>query len=720
MANKQSTKTNNLTQTDATVKGIQPNSLLLKVVVFVLAFLIYAQTISYDYTLDDPISTTQNKFVQQGTEGIATLMTKAYMYGGANLNHGSYRPLPLVSFAIEKEMFGNNPNISHFINVLWYAFTCLLLYLFLIRLLKGFHVWLPFLATLLFVVHPIHTEVVASIKSRDEIMALFFLLVGGLLFFKYEHNKIVSSLLVFLLFTVAMLSKENALTFVVAFPMMLYYFRNYSIKSALLVSFPILVAAVVYVGIRASFLDRIAGDTQMLDPINNVLYAANGAGERYATALYIVMRYFLLNVLPHPLSWDYSYNQISVVGFGSGEALFSVVVLGALVYFGIRSIKTKNIYGFAIVYFFTTISIVSNLFVDVGATLGERFLFVPSLGFCIAMAYFILTKMNAKLSDKLSSNALMVTALLVVVFAVKTIARNTVWENNQTLFTSGIETAPNSARANFCLGYDYFARGIEMENPLEKMNAVREGIVHMQKAVEIFPKYVDAYKNIGLAYYEIKEYENALAYLKQALQFNQKMEDAWYYGGLSFGFLKNSDSAMVYLDRCLALNKEYPRINYFKGLILSDVADVASDTTDRRKKLEKSVEYFDKAAVEDKDDWEVYIQRGYAYGKLNKFNKAIPSLIKGTELNKNNDQALLFIGIGYGMKNMPDSAIVYLEKAKVVAPRNMEVYRNLAITYKTKGDLNKAIQVLNEGLVIAPGDPGLTMVLNELTKTQGN
>lgn len=700
-------------QSDSFFSKLNPEAFSVKIFVFLFAFLLYAQTISYDYTLDDPISTTQNKFVQQGVKGIPVLITKGYMYGVANLNHGAYRPLPLVTFALEHAFFGDNPQISHFINVLWFAITCLLLYVLLLKLFKSIHHWLAFVVVLLYCAHPIHTEVVASIKSRDEIMALFFIVIAGLLYLRFESKPLLAMILSFFFFFLAMLSKENALTFIVAFPMLFYFFKNYSIKQALVCAVPVFLAGVIYIFLRSALLERIAGDTSMMDPINSVLYATDSTMERYATALYILLQYVFLNIFPHPLSWDYSYNEIPIIGFGDPKAIFAVMVLGVLVYLGIRSIKKRSVFGFCILFFFTTISIVSNLIVDVGATLGERFLFIPSLAFCIAVGYLLVTKLPAKGTGVVSGNAKVLLAFILVFFVGKTVSRNTVWENNRILFTSGIETSPNSARVNFCLGHDYFSRALTEEDKTIAYPDIRQGIVHMQDAVRIFPRYVDAYKNIGFAYYELKEYQNALLYFKTVLSMNAKSEEALFYAGLSYGFLKNADSAFYFLDKCVEVKPDHERINYFKGLILSDVADVTADTAKRNQMLRNSANYFEKAVVEDPKDWEVFIQRGYCYGKLNDFSKAIPSLIKGTKLKKDNAQALLFIGIGYGLKQMPDSAVYYLNEARKIEPKNLEVYRNLAITYRNKQEFDKAIEMLNEGLKFDPTNQLFLALLNE-------
>src|SRR5688500_18673077 len=102
----------NRAQTSAsTISFFARHSLVHYIVVALLAFGLYAQTIGFSYSLDDPISTHRNRFVQQGIDGIGTLVTHGYMYGENLNNSGAYRPLALTTFAIENELAGNSAGL---------------------------------------------------------------------------------------------------------------------------------------------------------------------------------------------------------------------------------------------------------------------------------------------------------------------------------------------------------------------------------------------------------------------------------------------------------------------------------------------------------------------------------------------------------------------------------------------------------------------------------
>ena len=172
-----------------------------------------------------------------------------------------YRPIPQIIFALQYEIFGNDPMAGHVVNSVFYAFLCMLLFVTLFRLLST-HMQdrtLPIVlaTTLLFASHPVHAEVVANIKSLDEILALTGAL-GALLFsLKYyaarELKYLIASGLFFLL---GVFSKENALTFLLVIPVSLYLFRKPSRAVVLRTLSPLIVVTLLLFIIRGILLSN--------------------------------------------------------------------------------------------------------------------------------------------------------------------------------------------------------------------------------------------------------------------------------------------------------------------------------------------------------------------------------------------------------------------------------------------------------------------------------
>ena len=139
-----------------------------------IAFLLYCNTLGHGFILDDVMVLKDNVLVKQGIKAIPELLSTPHMRGYLIIPNDLYRPLSLVMFAIEYQFFGLNPTVGHFFNILTFMGYVVMLFLFMNKFFDGKKTAIAFIAALIFAVHPIHTEVVANIKSRDELLCYFF------------------------------------------------------------------------------------------------------------------------------------------------------------------------------------------------------------------------------------------------------------------------------------------------------------------------------------------------------------------------------------------------------------------------------------------------------------------------------------------------------------------------------------------------------------------
>ncbi|MBP6448627.1 MAG: DUF1736 domain-containing protein, partial [Saprospiraceae bacterium] len=312
---------------------------------FVFSFLLYINTLGHNFVLDDPLAIELNKNVTSGLSGIIDIFKGGYRendFGGQ-----LYRPVSLVQFAVEWEISPNNPAIHHFFNVLWYAACVVLVFMVLNQWFYKFNVLLPVVVALLFAAHPIHTEVVANIKSRDEIMSLFFVLSSFLSFGKYVHagkkRWLIGALLLYFL---ALISKESAVTMFPIFAMISWWMFNSDLKKSFSVGMWFVLPVIGIFIIR----HIIFGSTPapVVDIMDNPIVGAAGFTERIATSMVVLWKYFTLLILPHPLSSDYSYSVIPVVGFDNIIALLSVLLHAGILILAAKGIKSKSILSFFI------------------------------------------------------------------------------------------------------------------------------------------------------------------------------------------------------------------------------------------------------------------------------------------------------------------------------------------------------------------------------------
>jgi hypothetical protein len=759
------------------------NRKIAMIIIGIVGFTFYITSVNNEYALDDGIIIHQNDHVLKGIRGIKGIITKdAYesfyrrMCATDQLAGGRYRPLSVVSFAIEQEFMGAyrsglylhvtdlnangvldkdkvnytspcgrpesnyeyndfvdqngdgvaqqnecyqcwdlNKNfkndfdedlnidgifnevdcqvyradVRHFNNIWTFALGCMFLYLVFSRYFFRTNQDLAFLAALIFTMHPIHSEAIANVKSRDEIFSLIFISLTFFYCFRYMEYKKVSDLVwSSVMFLLALLSKEYAVMLLILIPLAIYTFteneidlqqyfksklgfkvlvvvlssifvflvhkivvdemfdgsktmkRSISFVLLIVVNYfalkranessamkklqefvmtkefkNILVVAVIFIACAAFMLtlkrnydtDAPPGAKPMrifwafpiiyfivmvaffsktfresrfvnlmcwlgfvtlfylgmrlvavkLKPgvpdteiLNNPYLLADGE-ERFATKGYVLLKYLWLQLFPATLSSDYSYNTIEYRHFTSWDFLLSIVLHIGMVFAGIYYTIKKHIIGFAIMTYIFFALLIGNVLMDIGATMGERLIFHSSIGFCIAIAYFIL-----KGFDKLSSVTInlrkvaLISIVLVItfLFGCKTWERNWDWKNDVTLFLKDVKTMPNSvlvlgnAGARWVdladtkevtginvpgqdsLRYNDYNGTLKITDEEVKQGgyknkrdaALYKGIGFLKHAIELHPRYVNGYLNLGLAHFKLRNDFEALYYWKNA------------------------------------------------------------------------------------------------------------------------------------------------------------------------------------------------------------
>lgn len=479
------------------------NNWLGGLIIFLLPLLLYLATYQFGYVLDDKIVLSENSFVQKGFGGIAEIFSTESFTGflgeQQDLVAGArYRPLSIATFAVEYGLYGFNPGISHFINVLLYGLTGVLLFrmffLFGFRADKNAWYWsLPFFAALLFVAHPIHTEVVANIKGRDEILALLLALATVYYSFKYVQLQKVWPLIVAgVIFFLALMAKENALTFLAVIPLSLYLFSKASTGKIFIAVLPLLLAAAIYLGIRINVIGYLLDSGKEVTGIMNDPFIGMSLGEQFATILFTLGEYIRLLLIPHPLTHDYYPYQVPIMNWGNWKVWLSLLLYVGLLVLGAWNWKKRSVPSWSIFYYLITLSIVSNIVVSLGAPMNERFMYMPSVGFCLGLAWLIKNPLAKRVGQSGKGVALGVMGGLMLGYAIKTIERVPAWENAMTLNRAAINVSTNSARANSYMAYSLYQQGLDEKNRTQKQAIYEEALPYVNRALEIYPEYSDA------------------------------------------------------------------------------------------------------------------------------------------------------------------------------------------------------------------------------------
>ncbi len=376
--------------------------------IFIFSLVVYSNTLWNEYAQDDAIVITDNMYTKQGLKGIPGLLSHDTFYGffkkkgkSKLVSGGRYRPLSPITFAIEWQFFGKNPAISHLINILLFALLGIVLYKFLLLMLMNIEsnhlkILVPLFATLIFIAHPIHTEVVANIKGRDELFSLLFSLLAVIFSMKWLISKNIKyQLFAFLMFLLALFSKENAITFLAIIPLLFFMFFKVKKNQYLKILTPYLFSTIIFLAIRTMILGLDFGAAPM-ELMNNPFLKIEGSkyvpftfGEKFATILFTLGKYLQLLIFPHPLTNDYYPRQIPLLSFANWKVLASLFIYILLIYYAIKNINKSKIISFGIMFYIITLSIVSNIVFPVGTNMSERFLFMPSVGFSLIFGFIL-------------------------------------------------------------------------------------------------------------------------------------------------------------------------------------------------------------------------------------------------------------------------------------------------------------------------------------------
>lgn len=466
---------------------------------------IYLPTLNYEYVLDDRVVMTDNKYVQQGWSGIGTILSTESLEGHlgkrSDLVIGArYRPLSLATFAIEYSLCGLNPVMSHLLNALLYGILAIVIFRLLHFILPNKNAWylsLSFVVTLLYVLHPIHSEVVANVKGRDEIMAAmgaFIAIYYSLLYAKSEKilYNIISGIALFL----ALLSKESALPILAVIPVTIYFFTKAKWKIIFNSLIPVLIATFLYLIMRYNAVGYFLGNAgQVTEVMLNPFYGVAPL-DQLGTILYTLGLYIKLLIFPHPLTIDYYPYHISIISLLDWRALISLILYGILIVISIRGWKQKTIPAYGILFYLLTLSIVSNLLISVGVFMNERFVFIPSFGFSLILGWILIEKLPqwikiSALKPQILSISLV--GLIGVGYLVKLFNRLPDWQTGYELDMSAATVSSNSARANLFAGVAIYNKEYStLSDNQGKIALLQEILYFVNKSISIVPAYSDA------------------------------------------------------------------------------------------------------------------------------------------------------------------------------------------------------------------------------------
>ena len=631
------------------------NKYIPHVIIIAFAFALYCNTLFYDYTLDDLIVIKNNAFTIKGIDGLTGIFKYDSFTGFFGVKKtlvagGRYRPLSIATFAIEYQIFnGFNPFFSRLVNIFLYGMTGVLIMIIFSRLMMRktatkWHLTVPFIAAMLFIAHPVHTEVVANIKGRDEIFSLLFSLIAlwcALLFLDKKKNYFL--LLSGFSFFLGLLSKENAVMFLFIIPLTIYYFTKQPLKKSLYCSLSLFIATLIFLFIRYMVLGYLNSPELPKELLNNpFLFATNS--QKIGTILFTLGLYIKLLFFPYTLTHDYYPYHIPLIDFTDPGSIVPLILYTGMIVYAIYYMKRKDPISFGIFYFLITLLIVSNLLFSVGTFMNERFIYMPSLGFIFILSHFLVNILPKQFnSGKINPSIIPVIVLLILIpYSVKTITRNFIWKDDFTLFTSDVKISENSLKCNTSAGGKYLEKAQVDVSQDEKERDFQFALKYLGKAISIYPYNNNSYVLLGnaLVFYH-QDYKGAIDQYMTVLSFDPYDKNAYSNLIKVLAMVDDAKETDYKLHVLLNMNKwntENPEQNYLLGKLY-----------------------------------------GQYKGKL---DSAAFFLEKATKLSPETPGPFKDLGIVYSLKKDFSRALQAFQTALKLDPDDPQIRQNIAITYR--------------------------------------
>ncbi len=515
------------------------NRHLLYTFLLVLAcIVVYLNSLPNEFVIDDKLIIPQNPIISN-----LGYLPKIFMTSYAvSYPTTYYRPLFSATLQLEYQIWKLHPWGYRLINILLHILVTLMVFRLGLRLLPN--TLSAFFAGLLYAVHPVHVESVAWISGRADVLACLGLLLSFYFYLKYRcdewHSPIlfIGSLCCYLL---GLLGKEMAIT--LPFLILFYDFtfppkkeENYPPNKCIAAYFGYFLILVNYLLIRKYAIGSTFGTN----------FTQTSLWVRLLTILGVWMDYFRLLLFPTNLSADYI--TLPVTQLFDMRVIFPLLILIAIIYLFVKQRKSNPLIFFFGFWIFITLLPVSNILPirDSLRIEAERFLYIPSVGFCLLIPV-IAENLGMKFRIQ-NRKSIVFIVLIFVLYSTRTVVRNLDWRNDHIFYTKMTRDSPLSSRGWMELGNVEFRKG----------NSTG-AISYYEQALSCESTESSIYSNLGNAYALQNDYDKASDYLIQAHDLSPA--DPKIISNLAYMQLqlKNYNTAILLLDKIIPLTPQ----NYF-------------------------------------------------------------------------------------------------------------------------------------------------------------
>lgn len=473
-----------------------------------------------------------------------------------------YRPLFSLSLMLDYRLWQLNPFGYHLTNFALHLFNTFLVFC-LVNLFTT-QLKIPLIASLFYLVHPVHTQAVTYISGRADLLAFFFILTSVLFFAKITQKigagfKGIFYFLAAISFIFALLCKEIVL--ILPFILLLYDYCFGDISKRLKGHAVFFSIAVIYIIIRSKFMpfssDGMLSESLFIKLINLPK---------------VVIFYLLLLFFPWNLRIERPFPLSESLNLPVLLSAFILVVISRWIF---RN-RNKKVLLFSALWFFISLLPVVNIILPLNAMVADHWLYLPSVGFFIILAYgtdrllsgdFLIAGYKASHRFKLSLLIIIITTL-----ALLTISRNFEWRNPVVLFETTLKsvnnkTSPAYARIHSNLGQAYVNRGAYDKAILEFNEALKSLLPPQCKRVHYL---------LAVVYVSKSLYKEAEEQLIRALDADPDYISAYYLLSNVYKKTGQIDKADQALNKMLKIKPAHP----FEEVLIKKILQVRQGVDD--------------------------------------------------------------------------------------------------------------------------------------------
>ncbi|MCK5582078.1 MAG: tetratricopeptide repeat protein, partial [Candidatus Omnitrophica bacterium] len=547
-----------------------------------------------------------------------------------------YRPVQTFTYLVDYSFGRLNAVVYHAVSMVWHILAALSVFGLIQILFKNGK--LSLLSALLFIVHPIHTEAVSYISGRADSLAAFFMLSSFILYLKHDERR-ESFVLVgmALSYVLALLSRENSL---ILLPLVLFYhyaFTRPINKKAFGLLIGVLIGYILWrllvigtgsvaVGTPPTFFERLPGVFISLTNYYRILWLPFGLHMEHGGLLF---------------------------SFSEPKAIIGIV-LSALILFYVLSKRSKDPFlFFAAGWFVITLLPSSNLLFPINAYMAEHWLYIPSVGFILIVARFLISLSGGQ---KVRGFAFVAIVGILAFYSVLTVRQNSYWSNGINFYKRMLHYAPHSSRL-----YNNLAKAYHDAGKNDELIEILKSAIQLQSDNAL------AHNNLGNAYKGIGDMQGAIRSYNQAIAIDPGHAGPYYNLSMIYSDMDGKEEdAIAFLNRSLELSPNFSKAYTKLGLIYL-----------KRGETEKAIKLLNRARGLDPDDPEIYHSLGYVYVQTGDHPKAMDMYLKAIEAEPNYVQAYHDLAIIYYTKGRYAQAVEYCDKAVALGHVNQTLLEAL-------------------------------------------